>query len=132
MKKKQNVLMVLLIGTAIFCQGCVVAAVGLGAAGTAAYINGDLESTENKNIEIAYSAALLAVEQLEIKVVSKSKDALSATIVAYDAEEKKIQIKMTAPTEYSTKMSIRVGSFGNQTKSLRIYQKIYNNMYPVK
>ena len=132
MKKKRNALLVLLTGIAILCQGCVVAAVGLGAAGTAAYIRGDLESTESKNIEIVYSAALQAAEQLELKIVSKSKDALSATVVAYDAEEKKIEIKMTAPTEHSTKISIRVGTFGNETKSQRIYQRIYNNMNPVR
>ena len=130
MRKKQNVLIVLLIGTAIFCQGCVVAAVGLGAAGVA-YVRGDLESTESKNIEVVYSAALLAAEQLELRVVSKSKDALSATIIAYDAEEKKIQIKMYAPSEFSTKLSIRVGTFGSKTKSHRIYQRIYNNMNPI-
>ncbi|MBN2588912.1 MAG: DUF3568 family protein [Sedimentisphaerales bacterium] len=132
MRKKQNVLIVFLIGTAIFCQGCVVAAVGLGAAGTVAYISGDLESTETKNIEVVYSAALQAVEQLELRIVSKSKDALSATIIAYDAEEKKIQIKMSAPSEHSTKLSIRVGTFGNETKSNRIYQRMYNNMNPVE
>ena len=131
MRKKQNVLIVLLIGTAIFCQGCVVAAVGLGAAGVAYTTSIFFESTESKNIEVVYSAALLAAEQLELRVVSKSKDALSATIIAYDAEEKKIQIKMYAPSEFSTKLSIRVGTFGSKTKSHRIYQRIYNNMNPI-
>jgi hypothetical protein len=132
MKKKWNAAIILLAGIAIFCQGCVVAAVGLGAAGTVAYVRGDLESKETKNIEIVYSAALLAAEQLELRIISKSKDAFSATIIAYDAEEKRIQIKMSAPSEYSTKISIRVGTFGSETKSHRIYQRIYNNMYPVK
>jgi len=132
MTNKWNAVIILLSGIAIFCQGCVAAAVGLGAAGTVAYIRGDLESTETKNIEIVYSAALLAAEQLELRIISKSKDALSATIIAYDAEEKRIQIKLSAPSEYSTKIAIRVGTFGSETKSHRIYQRIYNNMNPVK
>jgi hypothetical protein len=132
MRKNTNVLIILLVGTAIFCQGCVVAAVGLGAAGTVAYIRGDLESTETKNIEIVYSAALEAVEQLELRVISKTKDALSASIIARDAQDKKIQIKMTAPSEHTTKLSIRVGTFGSENKSNRIYKRIYDNMNPVE
>jgi len=132
MKRKQSLLLILLAGTAIFCQGCVAVAVGLGAAGTVAYVRGDLESVESKNIEIVYSAALVAAEQLELKVVSKSKDELSAKIIAYDSQNTKIQIKMSAPSESSTKLSIRVGTWGSETKSNRIYQRIYDNMNPVK
>ena len=132
MRKKQNVLILFLIGTAILYQGCVAAVVGIGAVGTVAYIRGDLESTEPKNIEVVYSSALQACEQLELKIVSKNRDALSATVIAYDAQDKKVQIKMTAASEFNTKLSIRVGTWGSETKSHRIYEKMYNNMNPVK
>lgn len=129
---KQFFLNIMLLSIAVFCHGCVVAAVGLGAAGTVAYVSGDLESTEPKNIEIVYSAALQAAEQLELRVISSSKDALSATVIARDADDKKIQIKMAAVSEQTTKLSIRVGTFGSETKSQRIYKNMYNNMNPVK
>jgi hypothetical protein len=134
MLKFKNCLIIFLFGIPILIGGCgpEVVLIGAASAGTIAYIRGDLESTETKNIEIVYSAALLAAEQLELRIISKSKDALSATIIAYDAQEKRIQIKMNAPSEYSTKISIRVGTFGSETKSHRIYQRIYNNMNPVK
>ena len=132
MKYKQNALIVLLIGSAVFCQGCVAAAVGIGAVGTVAYIRGDLESTEPKNIEIVYSAALMAAEQLELDVIRKSRDSVSAIVIANDAQNKQIQIKMSAPSEHVTKLSIRVGTFGDKTKSNRIYQRMYNNMNPIK
>jgi hypothetical protein len=121
-----------ILSFAACCQGCVAVAVGLGAAGTVAYIRGDLESTESKNIEVVYSAALQATEQFQLSLISKSKDALSATIVARDAQDSKITIKMTSVSEQTTKLSIRVGTFGDETKSQQIYQKIYNNMYPIK
>jgi hypothetical protein len=132
MFKERIFLNIMLLLVAIFCQGCVVAAVGLGAAGTVAYVRGDLESTEPKNIEVVYSASLQAAEQLELSIISKSKDALSATITARDAQDKKIQIKMTSNSEQTTKLSIRVGTFGSEAKSQQIYQRIYNNMNPVK
>ena len=132
MQIKRIFLVLMLLATAVFCQGCVVVAVGLGAAGTVAYVRGDLESTEPKNIEVVYSAALQAAEQLELRVISKSKDALSAEIIARDAQDKKITIKMNSVSEQTTKLSIRVGTFGSEAKSQQIYQKIYDNINPIK
>ena len=48
MRTKQTLLNITLIGIAVVLQGCVVAAVGVGAAGTIAYIRGDLESVESE------------------------------------------------------------------------------------
>lgn len=132
MQIKRILLVIALLAAAVFSQGCVVVAAGAAAAGTVAYVQGDLESTEPKNIEVAYSAALLAMEQLELSVISKAKDSLSGEIIARDAQDKKISIRMTASSTQTTKLSIRVGTFGNETKSQQIYQKIYNNMNPIK
>jgi hypothetical protein len=132
MRLKQITLNLVLLTTAFVCQGCVALAVGLGAAGTIAYIRGDLESTESKNIEVVYSAALQAVDQLHLSLISNSQDALSANIIARDAEDKKITIKMKSEGELTTKLSIRVGTLGDETKSQQIYQKIYNNLHPIK
>ena len=130
MRNKKRLLNFILISIAMVCQGCVVAAVGLGAAGTIAYISGDLESVESQNIEVVYSAALQAAQELELRVISKSKDALTAQIIARDAEDKKIEIKMSSNSEHTTKLSIRVGTIGDENKSQRIYQKIYNILNP--
>lgn len=132
MRMKQFILTMLFVSMAVFCQGCAAVAVGLGAAGTVAYIQGDLESKETKNIEVVYSAALEATEQLQLNIISKAKDSLSATIVARDAQDSKITIKMTSASEQTTKLSIRVGTFGDEAKSQQIYQKIYNNLHPIK
>ena len=89
--------------------GCVVAAVGVGAAGTVAYVRGDLQAVESKKLDVVYEATLKAIDELELNVTKKTKDALSAVIVARDAQDKKITIKLSATTEETTKLSIRVG-----------------------
>jgi len=127
MQKQQVFLMVLGISMAIVAQGCVVAAVGAGA-GTIAYIKGDLEVVESKIIDVVYEATEKAVEQLGLNVSKKTKDALSATIVARDAQDKKVTIKLKATTENTTKISIRVGIFGSETKSRLIYEQIRDNL----
>jgi len=128
MRKKQVFLMVLLVGTGVLVEGCTVAVVGAAAAGTVAYVRGDLEAVELRDIGTVYEATLKAVDELELNVTKKTKDVLSAVIVARDAQDKKITIKLSATTEKTTKLSIRIGLFGNETKSRLIYQKIRENL----
>ncbi len=69
-----------------------------------------------------------ALEELELHVTSKSKDALVAEITTFDAQDKKISIKLKAATDRTTKLSIRIGTFGSEIKSRLIYQKIRDNL----
>ena len=128
MRKRRILLIILLVGITGLVQGCMIAAVGVGAAGTIAYIRGDLEAVESERLDVVYEATLRAVEELELNVTKKLKDALSATIVARDAQDKKITIKLKAAAEETTKLSIRVGTFGSETKSRLIYQHIRDNL----
>lgn len=127
MRKGQIFLALLLVSPVVLVEGCVVVAAG-GAAGTVAYIRGDLEAVEAKDIETVYKATEKAIEELGLVVSKKTKDALSAKIIARDAQDKKITIKLSATTEETTKLSIRVGMFGKETKSRLIYQKIHDNL----
>jgi hypothetical protein len=127
MQKKQVVITILFVGMAVFIQGCVIAAVGAGA-GTVAYVRGDLQTVESKSLDDVYEAAEKAIKELGLNVTKKTKDAMSATIVARDAQDKKITIKLSASTEETTKLSIRIGVFGSETKSRRIYEEIKKNL----
>lgn len=128
MRKKQALLILVLASTAVLVKGCVVAAVGAGAAGTVAYVKGDLEAIESKKLSTVHEATLKAIKELGLNVTKETKDALSAVIIVRDAQDKKITIKLRATTEKTTKLSIRVGLFGNETKSRLIYQKIHENL----
>ena len=128
MLKRQVLLIAMLVGSMLLLQGCVVAAVGLGAASTVAYIRGDLESMESETIDDVYDASLKALEELELRVTRKSKDALGAEIITYDAQDKKITIRLKSAAEKMTELSIRIGVFGSETKSRLIYQKIRENL----
>ena len=118
----------LLFGTAALIQGCVVAAVGAGAVGTMAYVRGDLEAVEDANIDVVYQATKKAIEELELTLTMTEKDALSAVIGARDAQDKKITIKLKAISDGTTKISVRVGVFGDETKSRLIYEAIKKNI----
>jgi len=127
-RKEQILLVVLLVGSAVSVTGCIAVVAGAGAAGTVAYLKGDLESVESRKLDEVHAATLKAVEQLGLKVTKIRKDALSAEVVARDAQDKKVTITLSAATEQTTKLSIRVGVFGSEAKSRLIYQKIYDNL----
>ena len=128
MLKRQVLLVVMLVGSMLLLQGCVVAAVGLGAAGTIAYVRGDLQAVESESIDDVYEASLKALKELELLPTRKSKDALGAEIDTYDAQDKKITIRLKSTAEDTTELSIRIGVFGSETKSKLIYQKIRKNL----
>jgi hypothetical protein len=130
MRSKQIVLIVMLIGSAISISGCIVAAVG--AVGTIAYAKGDLEAVESEKLDLVYEAALKSMEELEMYVILKEKDSLSAEIDARDSQDKKITIKLTATSQGTTDLSIRVGVLGNETQSMLIYQKIHDNLKDIQ
>lgn len=130
MRVKQALLMSLFVGMAVLVQGCglELLLVGAGVASTVAYVRGDLEAVESAKIDVVYDATLKALDKLELKVTRKSKDVLSAMIIARDAQDKKITIKLKAVAEEATKLSIRVGVFGSETKSRLLYQEIRENL----
>ena len=128
MRIKQLLLVLLTIGIAPGLSGCMAAAVGAAAAGTVAYIKGDLEAIVTNDLNSVYKATKKAAEQLELGITKDSKDALSAVITARDAHDKKIIIKLKATVEGPTELSIRVGIFGNEIRSRLIYNQIRNNL----
>jgi hypothetical protein len=53
---------------------------------------------------------------------------MSAEIIARDSQDKKIKISLSATAEGTTKLSIRIGMFGDETKSRLIYDEIKKNL----
>ena len=107
-----------------FCGGCVAVLVGAGAAGTVAYVKGDLTAYLDEDVEGVYNSSLKAMEELEIATISKKKDLLSAEITGRTAEDKKVSIKIKTTENDMTRLMIRVGFFGDESISRKIYDRI--------
>jgi hypothetical protein len=112
---------------AVLINGCAVALVGAGA-GTVAYIKGSLEAVLEDDVDAVYEASIKALDQLEIAPSEKQKDALAARIVATNAQYRKITIKLKAAENDLTKISIKIGFFGDRSQSQAIYDKIKENL----
>jgi hypothetical protein len=128
MKTQQLIISTLLASFALSISGCAIALVGAGAAAGVGYIKGDLEATLEDDVEDVYRASLQALNKLKLAVISRQMDALSAKITSRTSEDKKIQIKIKRIDRRNTKLAIRIGVFGNETKSRIIYDKIKENL----
>jgi hypothetical protein len=117
------------LATLAATSGCFFFAVGVGAgAGTVAYVNGDLKVALASDFERTAQAANSAVQQLAFVKVSEAKDGLAETIVARDAADTKIEIKLEDAGATLTKVRIRIGVFGDQALSQAILDKIKANL----
>jgi hypothetical protein len=120
---KRVVLSVLLVASATGLTGCWVIVAGAGAAGTVAYIKGELAATVSEDVPTVYRATMRAMNELKIPVISSGQDALSATVTGRDAQDKKVTVNIKRAGE-ATSITIRVGFWGDQAKSQTIYDKI--------
>jgi hypothetical protein len=124
---RQTGLILSLLGAMSAAVGCAVVAVGAAAgAGAAgyAYVSGVLVSTESASLERTWNATLAAVKEMEFPITSQRKDALQADLVARNAYDKKISIRLKKVSEQSTEIRIRVGTFGDETASRAILERI--------
>jgi len=119
-----------MLGAAMLvCSGCV-AVVAAGAAGAAAvaWVRGELQTTLSANLDRSFNAAKEAIEDLQFVKVSERKDALLGVLVARNAADKKIEIRLENMATNATKVGIRVGVVGDQELSLAILEKIKANL----
>ena len=124
-KIKQVMALIFLSAVVVTQSGCFGLLVGAAAgAGTFAFVNGDLEYNVDASVEQAHSASIRALRKLAVPVKQDVHDQHNAKIKSAYADGKDISISITALTEKSSKIQIRVGVFGDQTRSESILNTI--------
>jgi hypothetical protein len=119
------VLPVLGAGCAAVVVGGAVAAAGVG---TYAYVNGEMKGTEAVSLDRAWKASQATMADLEYPILKKTKDALQAELTARTAADKKILIKLKRVSNEVTEIRIRVGTFGDESMSQLILDKIKSHL----
>ncbi len=127
MNRRQIALTLTVCSSLTIVCGCAVVLVGAGA-GTVAYLKGSLNIVLDKDIDRVYAATLKALDQLEISATRKEKDALSAVVAGRTSDDKKVTVRIKAAENNLTKLSIKIGTFGNQTQSQLIYDEIKKHL----
>ena len=130
--KQSIVLIIMLAVSPLILTGCLAAAaVGGGAvagAGTIAYIKGELKSTEGHSIDETWAATVAAIDELQFIVINKVKDATAAELKAQTADNKTVNIELKRIADNLTEIKIRIGTFGDESLSRYILNKIQANL----
>ncbi len=110
--------------TSLPLAGCLAVAAAAGAGAGVAYVQGDLEATLEGSVERVAKATERALDDLKINVISGGASKLDAHYKARTAEDKSVNIRITTETEKTSKISIRIGTFGDEAMSRRILDEI--------
>jgi hypothetical protein len=125
---KGNYLLVTVLLASSFLTGCKTVYTGPDMKTQAVYSWGTLKATEDQPIAVVNSAALKAVDDLNLTVTMKTADSLTGLIIARDSQDNKISIRLTSLSENSTGIKIQAGFFGNEDKSKIVYNQIRTNL----
>ncbi len=116
------------LATTSGCFLVAVGAAGAAGAGTVAYVRGELDASLGNQYDRVINATDAAVGQLELAKVRESKDAFSAEIIARNSLDKKIDITISKEADNLTKLTIRIGVFGDEEESRAILDRIRTNL----
>lgn len=124
------------VATLALSSGCAAllltgAAAGAGIAGTA-YYNGKLKGTVNATPAEIATATAPAFKQLNIQLLSSTSNSLNAEVKGKTAEDTSVTVSAEMKKDGNSEVGIRVGTFGNQDMSEKIYTAISNELAKTK
>ncbi|MFN0057935.1 MAG: DUF3568 family protein [Planctomycetota bacterium] len=107
--------------------GCFLLLVGGAAAGgvaAIAYVNGELVSEEKATLDKSWDAMQAAAKALELPSTRTAKDQLVATLECRGADNTEYVLRAERIDVDRTRIKIRVGTFGDRTRSDQILAEI--------
>jgi hypothetical protein len=92
------------------------------------YRMGSLSASIDASARRTFAAAEEVVTDLELTVVKAQASEVDGEIIVTTARDRKITLRIDAVTEDTCELSIRVGSLGDEDLSIRIYERILNEL----
>lgn len=108
--------------------GCLLLAVGGGTAGTVAYVKGDSEAILDGDTKTVTTASEQALKAMELHVISAESTGFDGRINARTAGDTKVVVVVKRYGENLSKVSVRVGNFGNEAMQTSLLEKIRANV----
>src|SRR5262245_40401343 len=131
MSRTQCVACAALLGGALALQGCALFVVGVAAgagAGAVSYAGNELRVTQEASMDRAWEATKGSAEELQYSIVSSKthKDATGGILIAHNAKDQSIQVRLVRQSDRLVNMRIRVGVFStsaNRAAAQLMYEK---------
>ena len=119
----------------LVCNGCWAlwfaggAVTGAGVAvGVTSYIDGSLKASLDHPPPDVAKATEQAFATLGIAKISSNSSLLTAEIIGRTAKDERVRVVADAFGDKGSSMTIRIGLFGNEAESMRIYYEIRKNL----
>jgi len=110
---------------AVSTSGCALLVIGAAAgAASAVYVKGDLEKNFDGDLKKVHNATLAGLKAQNIFVTQDNLTVREGSILGEFSDGEKVNVSITALTEKSSKVKVRVGVFGNELKSNTIMNAI--------
>jgi len=121
----QTVALTALLAVTGGCAAVVVGGVAAGGAvGGYAYVNGEMQTTLDASMDRSWNASQAAMKDLQFPIKAREKDAVQAKLTASTAAGKSVVVKLKRLSDATTDVRIRVGTFGNESLSQLIIEKM--------
>jgi hypothetical protein len=125
---KRLTTMILIGWMLVGSSGCALLVVAAAAAAGVAYVKGELQVHIDADPRTLATASQAAFEALEVSKISSAASALDLKIVGRTAGDKKIELIGTRSDAGGTDLSIRVGTFGDESISRQIHEQIKKHL----
>jgi len=109
-------------------SGCAAVVVGAGVGTGVAWYKGKLEETVSASVPHVHRAVQAGLRDLNITITEDRHDTLTAEVRGELANGKKVSIDAKSVGTSTTKLTIRVGTFGDKDFSLRIRDAIKKHL----
>jgi hypothetical protein len=114
---------------ACLCSGCVALAVGAaGGVAGAVFVMGKLQEELNHPIAAAHEATLQGLRDLDLPVTEDKADKLAAHVESKLADGTHVWIDLDSVGDSRTKLTIRVGVAGDESRSRKILDAIKKHL----
>ena len=108
--------------------GCLLLAVGGGTAGTVAYVKGDTEAVVDADTKTATAASEAAMKEMDLHVISSESTGFDGRVNGRTAGDTKVVVVVKRYGENLSKVSVRVGNFGNEAMQTALLEKIKDHV----
>ena len=126
--KTMGLIKLILAAAAIVSQGCGSNIRATGPDARANYGWGTLKATLEYPIGATHEAAKKALEELNVTVLQDEQDDLAGELLARDAQDDLITIKLEVLPRSRTRMTIRIGTLGDKNKSNVVFNEVMENL----
>lgn len=110
------------------CAGALVAGGAALGATTVLFVQGEMETEFSSPIQEVYQATLVAMERLQFDVIEQRYKPHQGIVRAEMADGKIVRVKIVPQKRKSTRVSVRVGVFGDESISSEVLLAIWNEL----